>query len=125
MNIFFDQAFSAPRDIKDCELCFCFQRNGQVLANPKPCLVKMSTLNPDFEDHTKARINFTFSQFFKDLEPPMNLIVEMRKFDPAVPNSLKSVAWTIFQIYDPAGDLNVGKWRLPMYKCPTKLGIDI
>ena len=54
----------------------------------------------------------------------MNLIVEMRKFDPAVPNSLKSVAWTIFQIYDPAGDLNVGKWRLPMYKCPTKLGIE-
>ena len=42
-----------------------------------------------------------------------------------MPNSLKSVAWTIFQLYDPAGDLNAGKWRLPMYRCPTKLGIDI
>ena len=125
LNIFFDSVFSAPRDIKDCELCFCMQRNGQVLANPKPCLVKMQTLNPDFEDYSKARVNFNFTQFYKDLEPPMNLIIEMRKFDPAVPNSLKSVAWTIFQIYDPAGDLNVGKWRLPTYKCPTKLGIDI
>jgi hypothetical protein len=28
-------------------------------------------------------------------------------------------------LYDPAGLLSVGKWRLPMYKTPTKLGIDI
>ena len=56
----------------------------------------MQTLNPDFEDYSKARVNFNFTQFYKDLEPPMNLIIEMRKFDPAVPNSLKSVAWTIF-----------------------------
>ena len=125
MTLFFDAAHAAPRDIKDCELCFCMQRNGQVLATPKPSLVKMATIHPDFDNPEAARINFNFSQFYKDIEPPTNLVVEMRKFDPAVPNSLKSVAWTILQLYDPAGELCVGKWKLPMYKCPTKLGIDI
>ena len=28
LNIFFDAVHSAPRGIKDCELCFCMQRNG-------------------------------------------------------------------------------------------------
>ena len=125
MNIFFDSVHNAPRDIKDCELCFCMQRNGQVLATPKPSLVKMSTIHPDFDNPEKARINFSYAQFYKDVEPPTNLVIEMRKFDPAVPNSLKSVAWTILQLYDPAGELVTGKWRLPMYRCPTKLGIDI
>ena len=125
MNLFFDAVYNAPRDIKDCELCFCMQRNGQVLAQPKPSLVKMSTIHPDFDNPEKARINFNFSQYYKEIEPPATLVVEMRRFDPAMPNSLKSVAWTILQLYDPAGDLCAGKWRLPMYKCPTKLGIDI
>lgn len=35
---------------------------------------------------------------------------------------MKSVAWTIVSLFDPAGELNVGKWRCPMFKCPTKLG---
>lgn len=28
-------------------------------------------------------------------------------------------------LFDPAGDLNIGKWRCPMFKCPTQLGKDI
>ena len=125
MNIFFDAVHNAPRGIKDCELCFCMQRNGQVLAAPKPSLVKMATIHPDYDNPEAARINFNFSQYYKEIEPPANLVVEMRQYDPAVPNSLKSVAWTILQLYDPAGDLCAGKWRLPMYRCPTKLGLDI
>ena len=35
------------------------------------------------------------------------------------------MAWTIISLFDPAGDLNVGKWRAPMFKCPTKLGTKI
>ena len=35
------------------------------------------------------------------------------------------MAWTIFSLFDPAGDLNVGKWRAPMFRCPTKLGASI
>lgn len=39
--------------------------------------------------------------------------------------TLKSVAWTIVSLFDPAGDINFGKWRCPMFKCPTKLGKDV
>ena len=65
------------------------------MASPKPSLVKMATVHPDFENPELARLNFNFSQYYKDLEPPTNLVIEMRSFDPAQPNSLKSVAWTI------------------------------
>lgn len=35
------------------------------------------------------------------------------------------MAWTIISLFDPAGDVNVGKWRVPMFRCPTKLGIAV
>lgn len=72
-----------------------------------------------------VRLNFNYAHQLDDIGSPANLIIELRKFDPMVANSLKSVAWTILQLYDPAGQLSVGKWRLPMYKTPTRLGADI
>jgi hypothetical protein len=42
-----------------------------------------------------VRINFNYAHQLEDIGFPANLIVEMRKFDPMVQNSLKSVAWTI------------------------------
>ena len=125
IEIHFDTIFNSPLDIKDCELCFCLQRAGEVLREPQPCLVKMNHIAPDAANPDQARINFLAKHEYKDIDAPVNLIVEVRKFDPAVPHSLKSLAWTIISLFDPAGDLNVGKWRAPMLKCPTKLGVHI
>lgn len=50
-----------------------------------------------------TRINFNYAHHLEDIGSPANLIIEMRKYDPMVENSLKSVAWTILQLYDPAG----------------------
>lgn len=122
IDIYFDTIFNAPLDIKDCELCFCLQRDGQVLSTPQPCLVKMNHISPDQSNPDQVRINFLTKHEYRDIEAPANLIIEIRKFDPAVQQSLKSVAWTIVSLYDPAGDLNIGKWRAPMFNCPTKLG---
>ena len=72
-----------------------------------------------------VRVNFSYAHLLEDVGSPANLIVEMRKFDPMVPHSLKSLAWTVLQLYDPAGQLSIGNWKLPMYRTPTKLGIDI
>lgn len=33
--------------------------------------------------------------------------------------------WTVFSIFDPAGNLNKGWWRLPLYECPTNLNIQM
>lgn len=123
--IYFDAVLKCSRDVKEAELCYCIQRDGQVLAHPKPCIVKMKHAQQEMENPLLTRINFNYAHHLEDIGSPANLIVEMRKYDPMVENSLKSVAWTILQLYDPAGQLSVGKWRLPMYKIPTKLGIDI
>ena len=85
----------------------------------------MSQINPDLTNPQVSRISFVGRHNYEDVQAPLNLIVELRKFIPNVQQSLKSVAWTIFSLYDPAGDLNIGKWRAPMFKCPTKLGITI
>jgi hypothetical protein len=55
------------------------------------------------ENPLLIRINFNYAHHLEDIGSPANLIVEMRKYDPMVENSLKSVAWTILQLYDPAG----------------------
>ena len=124
-DIYFDTIFQAPSDIRDCELCFCLQCNGQVLSDPQPCIVKMHSINPDLSNPNQIRINFGARHEYTDIIAPCNLIVEVRKSDPAVQDSLKSVAWTMFALFDPAGDLNYGKWKAPMFKCPTKLQTDI
>ena len=85
----------------------------------------MNFISPDNGNPDFARINFLNKQEYRDIEAPVNLIVEFRKFEPGVQQSLKSIAWTIISLYDPAGDLCVGKWRAPMFRCPTKLGIPI
>ena len=35
------------------------------------------------------------------------------------------MAWTIISLFNPAGEPEVGRWRCPLYKCPTKLGLDM
>jgi hypothetical protein len=47
------------------------------------------------------------------------LIIEVRAGETN--QTLKSKYWTIFGFYDPAGALNKGRWRLPLYPCPTNL----
>ena len=59
------------------------------------------------------------------LVPPLNMIFEMRTSDPVNPDSLRSTAWTIMPIFNPALEPNFGRWRLPMYKVPTNLAVDI
>jgi hypothetical protein len=27
--------------------------------------------------------------------------------------------WTVFSLYDPSGELNTGRWRVPLYSTPT------
>lgn len=41
LMIYFDAIVRGSRDIKEAELCYCIQRDGQVLSHPKPCIVKM------------------------------------------------------------------------------------
>jgi len=82
----------------------------------------MNSLAPDLTSPDYTRLNYLQKHEYKRIDAPCNLIVEIRKFEPNVELTLRSVAWTIISLFDPAGDLNVGMWRCPMFKCPTKLG---
>ena len=53
IGIYFDTIMLAPREVRDAELCFCLQKDGVVLSEPKPRIVKMKGLVPDFEEPTK------------------------------------------------------------------------
>ena len=64
---------------------------------------------------------FSFSQDIKKADPPTNLVVEVRTQTNGMPMGAKF--WTVFSIFDPAGNLNKGWWRLPLYECPTNLNI--
>ena len=74
-----------------------------MLSHPKPCIVKMKHAQQELDNPLLLRINFNYAHLLEEIGSPANLIVEMRKFDPMVENSLKSVAWTVLQLYDPAG----------------------
>jgi len=71
----------APRHFRDAELCFCLQKDGVVMNDPKPRLVKMKGLSPDFEEPTKQRLAFGYSHTLLSLRSPVNLIVEVRYSD--------------------------------------------
>lgn len=53
------------------------------------------------------------------------MIIEVRTSDPHEPKSLRSTAWTVMSIFNPAKEPNYGRWRLPVYKVPTNLAIDM
>lgn len=82
--------------------------------------IKPDPANPDY-----VRLDFSAMHRYKAIGAPCNMVVEVRKFDSSLPQSLKSVAWTIISLFDPAGQLQVGRWRCPLYLCPTRLGQDI
>ena len=45
IDVYFDAVIQSPVEmITDCELCFCLQREGEVLQDPQPALVKMDNL---------------------------------------------------------------------------------
>ena len=90
--------------IKDCELCFCLQREGSVLQEPQPALVKMDHIKPEPTNPDLVRLNFFAKHEYKQISAPCNMVIEVRKFDPTVSQSLKSVAWTIVSLFDPAGE---------------------
>jgi hypothetical protein len=73
----------------------------------------------------KQRISFNVPNLFKDLKTGTNLIIELRTNDPNKSNVLKSTAWTVMPLFNPADEFNIGRWRLPMYQCPTLLGVDL
>ena len=73
----------------------------------------------------KQRVSFNFSHKLTSLVPPVNLIIEIRTSHPSDPMSVKSTAWTVMPLYNPANEENFGRWRLPVYKTPTKLDIDM
>jgi len=56
LDIYFDTIFGAPHDIKDSELCFCLQRNGTVLSDPQPHLVKMNNIQGDLTSPDFVRL---------------------------------------------------------------------
>jgi hypothetical protein len=105
----------APRNYRDAELCFCLQKDGVVMTDPKPRLVKMKGLNPDFEEPTKQRFAFNYSHALIGLESPVNLIIEIRISDPQNQAGLESVAWTVMPLFNPADEPNTGRWKLPLY----------
>jgi hypothetical protein len=78
----------------------------------------MKTMNPDYEDSNRLRAFFNFSQNIQDVEPPANLVIEVRAADTSQVRPT-SKYWSIFGLYDPAGALNIGRWKLPLYSCPT------
>ena len=79
--LYFDTIMLAPRHYRDAELCFCLQKDGVVMTDPKPRLVKMKGLSPDFEEPTKQRLAFNYSHTLLSLNSPTNLIIEVRYSD--------------------------------------------
>ena len=51
--LYIDSLMLAPREYRDVELIFVLQRYGNVLPEPKPRLVRMSGILPDFEEPYK------------------------------------------------------------------------
>lgn len=82
-------------------------------------------MQPDFEEPMKQRVTFNFNQTLTTLTAPLNLIVEVRTSDPINVSSLRSTAWTVMPLFNPALEPNYGRWRLPCYKVPTNLAIDM
>lgn len=52
------------------------------------------------------------------------MIIEIRTSDPSDPSSLKSAAWTVMPLFNPALEPYYGRWRLPVYSVPTNLAVD-
>jgi hypothetical protein len=50
---------------------------------------------------------------------PSNIIFEVRVSEGNEPPS--SRYWTVFGVFNPQNKLNIGRWRLPLYECPTEL----
>ena len=123
--IYIDNLMLAPPDYRDVELIFILYPSGNVLPEPKPRLVRMAGILPDFEEPLKQRVSFNFSHALIAPEAPLNLVIELRTANPVDPTQVKSTAWTVMPLYNPAQEPNFGRWRLPMYAPPTKLDVDM
>lgn len=85
----------------------------------------MAGVYPDFEEPFKQRIAFNYSYTLQPHDKPLNVIIEVRVSDPNNLAQVSSTCWTIMPLYNPASEPNFGRWRLPVYKTPTRLDIDL
>ena len=64
----------------------------------------MENIKPELTNPDLVRLNFFAKHEYEKINAPCNLVIEVRRFDPSMTQSLKSVAWTIFSLFDPAGE---------------------
>ena len=100
VSVYLDTLFQAPREWRDIELCFTLTKNGSLVKEFKPRIIRMRNLIPDFEQPMKSRCSFNYSSMLSDLFAPLNMIVEVRASD-ATSQHLHSVGWTIMPIHNP------------------------
>jgi len=81
-KVYFDSLLKVPREVKNLEIIFCFQSEGRVLSDPKPRIIHMKNITPDFEEPMKTRIGLIENVYCEGLDPPVNMIVEVRTSDP-------------------------------------------
>ena len=67
-----------------------------------------------------------FYHVLKNVNTSVNLIIEIRTAGiTGSMQGLQTTAWTIMPLFNPADEPNIGRWRLPVYKPPTPLSVNL
>ena len=54
-----------------------------------------------------------------------NLLIELQVPDPNKHAGFSSLGWSVMNLFDPSYQLNKGKWRMPIYRPPTVIDLDV
>ena len=121
LTIFWDFVSGIPSKFKHCQLVYGLYEHGEERLEPK--LVPKVPLELDAYKSTLSKAVFGTEHEVKRLvsSPAINLIVEVQ----LISDKTIQFGWSVIEVFTAQRQLNEGLWKLPVFRPPTNLTIEL
>lgn len=128
LGLHFDFISNLERQHRDVRFIYgVYNFTKEIVKNRE---VGIMQSEPDPSNMARNRVNFDKKHILKHIKPHAghNLIMEfqVRRTDVA-PGEVKyaSIGWSVINLFNSNYDLNIGQFKVPLYKTPTQPEIDV
>ena len=121
-TIFWDFVSGIPTKYKQCQLVYGIYEKGEERLEAK--LVPKVTLEPDGYKSSTSLALFASEHDVSKLQsnPDLILVIEVQV---VVEGRMIQLGWSAVDLFTPQRFLQEGLWKLPIYRPPTDLGVNL
>jgi hypothetical protein len=123
--VYFDYFKGVSRRFRHCQLVYGIYERGESRLEPR-LVPGVGVENDSYSDMT-GRAVFATDHDVKRINPQSSLllIVEVQASATREAGEVSNIGWTVLDLFSGARKLNEGLWKLPLYRPPTEVDLQV